>query len=120
MLSYRRFQNIWPHMGLALVHSYIADSALITKKNLEAIGEDILFVSRLPATYKECDRASKEAVAKDAWEDAEAAEMYLGQHPAPTIKSMPGLKKSRSMAKADPERTVFRKSEKCVIGFQRI
>jgi len=48
---------------------YIADSALITKKNLEAIGEDILFVSRLPATYKECDRAIKEAVAKDAWED---------------------------------------------------
>jgi len=49
---------------------YIADSAAITKKNLKAIGEDILFISRLPATYKECDRAIKEAVQKDAWEDA--------------------------------------------------
>lgn len=49
---------------------YIADSALITKKNLEVIGEDVLFVSRLPATYRECDRAIKEAVAtKYAWED---------------------------------------------------
>ena len=48
---------------------YIADSAAITKKNLEAIGKDILFISRLPATFKECDRAIKEAVKKDAWED---------------------------------------------------
>jgi len=48
---------------------YIADSAAITKKNLKAIGQDILFISRLPATYKECDRAIKEAVAKDVWED---------------------------------------------------
>jgi len=48
---------------------YIADSAAITKKNLKTIGQDILFISRLPATFKECDRAIKEAVAKDAWED---------------------------------------------------
>jgi transposase len=48
---------------------YIADSAAITKKNLEAIGKDILFISRLPATFNECDRAIKEAVKKDAWED---------------------------------------------------
>ena len=46
---------------------YIADSAAITKKNLKAIGKDILFISRLPATFKECDRAIKEAVQKDAW-----------------------------------------------------
>ena len=48
---------------------YIADSALITKKNLKVMGQDILFISRLPATYKECDRAIKEAVEKDVWED---------------------------------------------------
>ncbi len=48
---------------------YIADSAAITKKNLEVIGEDILFISRLPATFKECDRAIKEAVSMDCWED---------------------------------------------------
>ena len=28
-----------------------------------------MFISRLPATFKECDRAIKEAVQKDAWED---------------------------------------------------
>jgi transposase len=48
---------------------YIADSAAITKKNLEAIGKDILFISRLPATFNECDRAIKEAVKKNTWED---------------------------------------------------
>lgn len=48
---------------------YIADSAAITKKNLKTMGKDILFISRLPATFNECDRAIKEAVQKDAWED---------------------------------------------------
>ena len=48
---------------------YIADSAMITKKNLETMGQDILFISRLPATFNECDRAIKEAVQKDAWKD---------------------------------------------------
>jgi transposase len=48
---------------------YIADSAAITKKNLKTMGQDILFISRLPATFNECDRAIKEAVQKDAWED---------------------------------------------------
>jgi len=48
---------------------YIADSAAITKKNLKAIGKDILFISRLPATFNECDRAIKEAVKKNTWED---------------------------------------------------
>jgi len=48
---------------------YIADSAAVTKKNLKTIGKDVLFISRLPATFKECDRAIKEAVIKDAWED---------------------------------------------------
>jgi len=48
---------------------YVADSAAVTKKNLKTMGKDILFISRLPAIYKECDRAIKEAVLKDAWED---------------------------------------------------
>lgn len=48
---------------------YIADSAAITKKNLKAMGQDILFISRLPATFKECDRAIKEAVLKNAWKN---------------------------------------------------
>ena len=48
---------------------YIADSAAITKKNLKTMGQDILFISRLPATFNECDRVIKEAVQKDAWKD---------------------------------------------------
>ena len=48
---------------------YIADSAVITKKNLKTMGQDILLISRLPATFNECDRAIKEAVQKDVWED---------------------------------------------------
>jgi transposase len=46
---------------------YIADSAMVTKKNLEKIGNEIQFISRLPATYKECSRLIKEAIAKDEW-----------------------------------------------------
>jgi transposase len=48
---------------------YIADSAVITKRNLKTIGKDVLFISRLPATFNDCDRAIKEAVLKDEWED---------------------------------------------------
>jgi len=48
---------------------YIGDSAVITKRNLKTIGKDVLFISRLPATFNDCDRAIKEAVLKDEWED---------------------------------------------------
>jgi len=46
---------------------YIADSAVVTKKNLEAIGDNIQIISRLPASYKECNRVIKKAIEKDAW-----------------------------------------------------
>ncbi|MBC8456681.1 MAG: IS1634 family transposase [Deltaproteobacteria bacterium] len=48
---------------------YIADSAMVTKKNLLAIGDGTLFISRLPATYNECLRAIEDAIEKDQWED---------------------------------------------------
>lgn len=35
---------------------YIAASALITEANLTSIGEEILCISRLAASYKECQR----------------------------------------------------------------
>jgi transposase len=47
---------------------YIADSALITEENLKESGDDILFISRLPARYHECQRVIREAVKNDAWE----------------------------------------------------
>jgi transposase len=48
---------------------YIADSALMTEENLKAIGDDILFISRLPATYNECQRVIHEAVTQNVWEE---------------------------------------------------
>jgi transposase len=48
---------------------YIADSAMVTKKNLATIGDTTLSISRLPANYKECLRAIKDAIEKDQWQD---------------------------------------------------
>ena len=48
---------------------YIADSAMVTERNLERIGDSILFTSRLPATCNECARVIAEAVEKDDWEE---------------------------------------------------
>ena len=48
---------------------YIADSALITEDNLKAMGDAILFMSRLPASYNECQRVIGEAVRQDVWEE---------------------------------------------------
>lgn len=47
---------------------YIADSAMVTKKNLESINDN-LFITRLPFTYAECNRAVQEAVKNDTWEE---------------------------------------------------
>jgi transposase len=47
---------------------YVADSAFVTKDNLEKAGsEHTTFLSRLPATYKECSRAVQEAVNANDW-----------------------------------------------------
>ena len=43
---------------------YVADAALVTEDNLAALG-DTLFITRLPATYNECERLIAEAVAQD-------------------------------------------------------
>ena len=45
---------------------YLADSALITPHNLKQL-RDKLFISRLPATYREHERVIAEAVAADHW-----------------------------------------------------
>lgn len=47
---------------------YIADAALVTEDNLTAL-RDTLFISRLPATYAECERVIQEAVAHQAWKE---------------------------------------------------
>jgi len=48
---------------------YVADSAFVTKDNLEKAGTGTKFISRLPATYKECSRVIRDAVQSDEWID---------------------------------------------------
>jgi transposase len=48
---------------------YIADSALVTPKNLEELSEGQPFITRLPATYAECGRAISEAIHANQWEE---------------------------------------------------
>lgn len=49
---------------------YVADSALVSEANfMEADKNGTLVLSRLPATYKECDRAIDAAVAAGKWEN---------------------------------------------------
>jgi transposase len=47
---------------------YVADSAFVTPDNLQSADQrKIQFITRLPATYKECSRSIGEAVAADNW-----------------------------------------------------
>ena len=48
---------------------YIADSALVTPKNLEELSEGQPFITRLPASYAECGRAIADAIRADQWEE---------------------------------------------------
>lgn len=51
---------------------YVADSALITPDNLGLMDDfksGFRFVSRLPASYKECGKAIAKAVRQDIWHD---------------------------------------------------
>jgi transposase len=45
---------------------YIADSALITEKNLNAM-QNNLFISRLPFNYNECNRIVEQAIERNVW-----------------------------------------------------
>src|SRR5262245_35649457 len=47
---------------------YVADAALVTEGNLAPLG-DILFITRLPATYNECERLITEAVVHNTGEE---------------------------------------------------
>jgi hypothetical protein len=54
---------------------------MVTKKNLSTIGDNILFISRLPASYKECLRVIKDAIEKDQWQD-----LGILSNTKPTVK----------------------------------
>jgi len=66
---------------------YVADSALITPDNLALMDDwksGFRFVSRLPASYKECGKAIAKSVRQDTWEDMGT----LSEEP-PTSKRKP-------------------------------
>ena len=46
---------------------YVADSAMVTERNLKAIGEKNRFVTRLPASYSACSKLIAQAVEADEW-----------------------------------------------------
>lgn len=48
---------------------YIADSALVTEDNLRLMGDETLFITRLPATYGEHQRLIEQAVQSQSWQD---------------------------------------------------
>jgi len=48
---------------------YVADSALVTEGNLEQIGDEIPFITRLPATYNECERVVLNALESGQWHE---------------------------------------------------
>ena len=80
--------------------TYIADSALVTEANLAALEEGIGFITRLPATYGECDRVIRAAVAADEWESIGR----IALHPPPQIDPAPttGSGTARSPCMARP------------------
>ncbi len=73
-LNNELLSNISTHMarhGLAPgAYVYVADAAFVTEDNLNmADSRGTWFLTRLPATYNECGRVIREAVAADQWID---------------------------------------------------
>ncbi|MCP4057357.1 MAG: IS1634 family transposase [Pseudoalteromonas sp.] len=73
-LNNELLSNISTHMakyGLGPGASiYVADSAFVTKKNLAKAKENnVLFLSRFPATFKDCNQLIEQAVLADDWKD---------------------------------------------------
>ena len=71
-LNNELLNNISSHMAKNGIcdgaYVYVADSAFVTRKNLEkAKEENVKFLTRLPANYKECSRVVQDAVAQDTW-----------------------------------------------------
>lgn len=46
---------------------YVADSAFVTEDNLDKADGRTWFLTRLPATYRECSRVIRDAVQSDQW-----------------------------------------------------
>ena len=49
--------------------TYVADAALATRENLSLMGDDIRFITRLPANFGACGRLISTAVASGSWQE---------------------------------------------------
>jgi transposase len=64
-----RISQVMAHHGVKEQELiFVADSAMVTEKSLHTVGENVLFISRLPETYKECLKVKSEAVRERTWE----------------------------------------------------
>ena len=64
-----RIGSIMKRHGIGIgAFVYVADSAMATQKNLEAVGDN-LFITRLPASYSACGAAIAKAVDSGEWTD---------------------------------------------------
>ena len=70
--------------------TYIADCKLITAENLNSLN-DLQFISRFPATYKEHDHVIEQAIDADQWEELG----ILAETPSPSIKRQRASYKAR-------------------------
>lgn len=83
--------NISTHMaqhGLSPgAYVYVADAAFVTEDNLNmADSRQTKFLTRLPATYNECGRVIREAVAADQWIDIGALAEEPSRPKRPTAR----------------------------------
>jgi len=77
----RRIARLLKPLGKNIAKlTYVADCKLITTENLKHLS-DLLFISRLPATFKEHDRVIGEAIDAGQWEELGV----LAETPSPSV-----------------------------------
>lgn len=71
-INHRLLSEVSEHMSAHGIKDdafiYVADSALVTEANLAQIGDKISFITRLPATYNECERVVLDAIETGQWQ----------------------------------------------------
>ena len=71
-INHRVLSEVSEHMSTHGIQAdaflYVADSALVTEGNLKQIGDKISFITRLPATYNECERVVLGAIDTGQWQ----------------------------------------------------
>ena len=71
-VNHRVLSEVSEHMNAHGIQAdafiYVADSALVTEGNLAQIGDKISFITRLPATYNECERVVLSVIDTGQWQ----------------------------------------------------